>query len=89
MSGYQPQARDTTFAVDELVFDGFRRMSPAERLELAAAASRSVERLAIAGLRRRFPEASDDELRRRAGALRLGPDLTRRAFGEAAEAWLE
>lgn len=88
MSAYRPQAEDTTEAVDRLVFDGFRRMSVSERLELAAAASRSLERLAIAGLRVRFPEATDEELRRRAGAIRLGPELTRRAFGEAAEAWL-
>jgi len=89
MSSYRPQANDTTVAVDQLVFEGLRRMTPAERLELAAAASRSLERLAMAGLRSRLSAASDEELRRRAGALRLGPERTRRAFGAAAEAWLD
>lgn len=89
VSAYRPQASDTTVAVDEFVFEGFRRMTPAERLELASAASRAVEQLAIAGLRLRHPDATDEELRRRAGALRLGPELTRRAFGDAAEAWLQ
>jgi hypothetical protein len=89
MGGYRPQASDTTRAVDEFVFDGLRRMSPAERLQLAAAASMAVERLSIAGLRERFPDATDEELRWRAGAIRLGAELTRRAFGTQAAAWLD
>jgi hypothetical protein len=89
MTRYRPQASDTTVAVDQLVFDGWRRMSPAERLELAAAASRSLERMVIAGLRSRFPGACEEDLRRRAGARRLGPELTRRAFGAAAAGWVD
>lgn len=89
MPSYRPQASDTTVAVDRFVFEGLRRMSPAERLELAAAASRSLEQLAVAGLRSRFPAAAEEELRRRAGALRLGPELTWRAFGAAAAAWAD
>jgi hypothetical protein len=86
---YRPQARDTNAAVDRLVFDGFRRMTPAQRLELAAAAFRSVEQLSIAGLRLRHPDLDDEQLRRRAGARRLGRELTLRAFGQEAEAWLD
>ena len=89
MVGYVPQASDTSEAIDRLVFDGLRAMSPAERLRLAAKASLAVERLSIAGLRTRFPDADEEELRRRAGVLRLGPALTRQAFGPAADAWIE
>ena len=88
MTGYQPQARDTSEQIDLLVFEGLRRMTPAERLRLAADASIALERLSIAGLRERYPNASEEELRRRAGAIRLGPELTRLVFGSAAEAWL-
>lgn len=89
MSSDRPEARDPAEAMDELVFDAFRRMSPAERLELAAAASRSLEELSIAGLRQRFAGLPQEELRRRAGVIRLGADLARRAFGAGATAWLE
>lgn len=88
MAGYRSQASDTTEQIDRFVFDGLRRMTPGERLRLAAEASIALEQLAIAALRDEFPDASEEELRRRAGAIRLGPDLTRRAFGDAAEAWL-
>jgi len=85
---YTPQSDDVPEAVDRAVFDGLRRMTEIERLELAARASRSLHRLSVAGLRLRFPDASEEELARRAGALPLGPESTRRAIGVDAEAWL-
>lgn len=88
-TGYRAQASDTSEAIDRLVFEGLRRMSAAERLRLVTEASLALERLSIAGLRLRFPDASDEELRRRAGAKRLGRDLTLRAFGPEAERWIE
>jgi len=85
---YTPQSDGVPEAVDRAVFDGLRRMTEIERLELAARASRSLHRLSVAGLRLRFPDASEEELARRAGALPLGPESTRRAIGVDAEAWL-
>jgi hypothetical protein len=89
VSGYVPQASDVSEAVDRAVFDALRELQPLQRLQIAMRASRALHRLSVAGLRLRFPAASDEELERRAGALRLGPELTRMAFGPAAEAWLE
>ena len=51
-------------------------------------ATQALHRVSVGGLRLRFPEADDEELERRAGALRVGADLMRRVFGDAAEAWL-
>jgi hypothetical protein len=87
VSGYRPQAHDTTEAIDRLVFEGFARMAPAARLALCARACRDLRELSMAGLRLRYPNASDRELRCRAGALALGRELTLRAFGPEAEAW--
>lgn len=86
---YTPQSPDIPESVDRAMFDGFRAMTPLERLRIATNASRALHRLSVAGLRLRYPAASDEELARRAGALRLGRELTRMAFGPEAEAWLE
>ena len=86
---YRPQSEDVAEAVDRAVFAGFRAMTPLQRLRIAVQASQALHRLSVAGLRLRYPHASDEELDRRAGALRLGPELTRMAFGERAEAWLD
>jgi hypothetical protein len=88
VSDYRPQSEDTAEAVDRLVFDGLAAMQPADRLRLAASLCAAAEQLSIAGLRLRHPHASEEELRRRAGALRLGRESTLRAFGPEAEAWL-
>lgn len=68
VTSYVPQARDTSEAVDRAVFDGLRKMTPLQRLQIAARASRALHRLSIAGLRQRHPEADEQELHRRAGA---------------------
>ncbi len=86
---YAPQSRDTSEAVDRAVFEGIRAMTPLRRLEIAANATRALHRLSVAGLRLRYPDASEQELFRRAGALRLGRELTLMAFGPEAESWLE
>jgi len=51
------------------------RMTPAQRLEMAASLSISVRTLALAGLRQRHPGASEEELRCR---------LTVRLYGREA-----
>jgi len=87
VSGYLPQADDVAEAVDRALFERLRQLTPLQRLQMAVRASQAVHRLSVAGLRLRFPAASDQELHLRAGALRVGSDWMRRAFGEAAEAW--
>ncbi len=88
MSPYTPQSSDISEAVDRAMFDHLRTLTPVERLKIAARASVALRRLTIAGLRLRYPQASEEELFRRAGALLLGPEATRRFYGAAAEAWL-
>jgi len=52
----------------------FRRMTPAQRLAIAAEMSDEARALAEAGIRARHPEFSDDELRAALVALLLGRD---------------
>lgn len=80
--GYTPQASDVAEHIDREVFRGLRSMTPVERLHVAVRACQALHRLSVAGLRLRYPTASEEELAQRAGALRLGAELTRRTFGE-------
>lgn len=88
MDEYCPQASDTREDVDRAMFERLRAMTPLERLQVAMASYAAAERLSIAGLRLRHPDAGEDELRMRAAALRLGRDTMLRFFGERALAWL-
>ena len=55
-------------------------MSSVELAGLIAGASRSARTLAMAGLRSRYPDASDTELTERWAVLTLGVELARAVY---------
>jgi hypothetical protein len=52
---------DRTAEIEDRQVEARRRMSPAERLRLVSETTRAVTSLALAGIRRRYPDASDRE----------------------------
>ncbi len=70
--GYRPQSRDTDEATERYLFDRIRDLPPWRKAAMLSASTRAACDLAEAGLRRRYPAASADELRRRLAALLLG-----------------
>jgi len=59
------------------------REAPAWRkMEMLVSLNASAQELALAGLRRRYPNASPGELRRRLADILLGQDLARKVYGE-------
>jgi hypothetical protein len=59
------------------------RRSWTDRLHFHASAL-AANRMALAGLRLRHPERTDGELLLQLARLRLGDDLVRRVYGDAA-----
>lgn len=74
-------AVDTSPASEQIEIALLRDMPAWRKLQLTAAMNRMVRTLALRGLRRRFPRASEAELRRRLADLQLGPDLALRVYG--------
>ena len=75
------QSSDTTAAVEERLFAGYREMAPWEKLRIVSELSAASYDLAAAGIRLRRPGTSDDDVRLILAARRLGADLVRRATG--------
>lgn len=69
--------RDTTSAAEQVRLAAVRRMPPAERLRQAFDLSESVRRLALAGLRLRYPGRTDLELVERMLGTTLVPAAAR------------
>ena len=66
----------------EAVLVRLRRETPAWRKwELMEDLNRTARLLALAGLRRRYPDDSPEQLRRRLADLLLGPELAAKAYG--------
>jgi hypothetical protein len=58
-----------------------RQMTPQEKMLRLEDLNRTGREMVRAGLRRRHPDASEEELRRRFIALMLEPDLVLKAYG--------
>ena len=72
---------DTHPATEAKLIEGLRKMTPAQRLEIATQLTQAVQELAIADVRRRHPDADEREVALRAASRWLGPQLMLRAFG--------
>lgn len=72
---------DTTPEAWAKQFELYRRMSPAQKADGVRALTLAVNELALAGLRRRYPSADEDELRLRLAVQRLGEEAVAQAYG--------
>ena len=73
---------DTHPKMEALQIELWRQASPTRKMEMMAQLNASVRLLAAAGLRARYPNAGEAELRRRLADLLLGEDLARKVYGE-------
>jgi len=75
---------DTSREIEARQVEAWRQMSPAERLRLVSTTSRAVVELSRAGIRQRYPTASERECFLRLAAIVLGVEAARRVYPEAA-----
>ena len=73
---------DTDPKVEALQIKMWRQASPTRKMHMLAQLNASVRILALAGLRSRFPNATETDLRRRLADLLLGEELARKVYGE-------
>jgi hypothetical protein len=79
-----PLAADTSPEVEARQIEAWRRMTPAEKLAIVVALSKTARELMLAGIRHRHPAASGREVFLRAAIIQLGPDLAVAAYPDAA-----
>lgn len=58
-----------------------RRMPAWRKLTLVGEMNRTVQALALTGLRQRYPDDTEEQRRRRLATLVLGSELADRAYG--------
>src|SRR5438270_8130046 len=56
-----PAPNDTDPLVEAMLVEGYRRMSPSQKLERVRALTRAVQELALVDIRRRHPDADERE----------------------------
>jgi predicted component of type VI protein secretion system len=64
----------------------WRQASPTRKMNMLAQLNASARLLSLAGLRSRYPQATESELRFKLAGLLLGDELARKVYGEAGHA---
>jgi hypothetical protein len=72
---------DTHPKIEALLIEGYRRMSPAQKIERVRALTRAVQELTLLDVRRRHPDADERERALRVASRWIEPELMARAFG--------
>ena len=75
-------ALDTSVEAQQIQVALWRRMSALEKSQAVGNTSRRVQELSLAGIRQRYPSASEHECRLRYALLTLGRSLALRAYPE-------
>lgn len=79
-----PYSSDTHPKMEALQIEQLRLAPSFRKMEMLVSLNRADRSLVLAGLRQRYPQASDAALRRCLAEILLGPDLARRVFGDEA-----
>lgn len=74
-------SRDTAPDIERMQIEHLRRLPASRKLALVGEMNRTVQALAVAGLRQRYPDDTEEQRRRRLAALLLGSELATRAYG--------
>jgi hypothetical protein len=77
---------DTHPKIEALQIQLWRQASPTRKMQMVAQLNASARLLALTGLRSRFPQASEAELRFKLAVLLLGDDLAHKVYGETGDA---
>jgi len=72
---------DTSPEAEKVLLELMRQTPPWRKLELLGGLNAMAREFALAGLRDRHPNASEQELRRRLADLLLGPELALKVYG--------
>jgi hypothetical protein len=73
---------DTHLKMEELQIRLLRQVPPWRKMEMLVSLNAAARELAMAGLRRRYPGADPEEIRRRLADLLLGKELAKKVYGK-------
>lgn len=75
------EPNDTTKDAARLQLELLRAMTPEERFRRTSELTMMIQEVAFAGMKRRHPDASDDEIWLRLAIDRLGTDVVKKIYG--------
>ncbi|NMC19217.1 MAG: hypothetical protein GYA33_02250 [Thermogutta sp.] len=77
---------DTDPKMEAMQIQLWRQATPTLKMNMLAELNSFARMLALAGLRSRYPQAGESELRRKLAGLLLGEELARKVYGDLPDA---
>ena len=77
----KPFASDTPPEIEQMIIEGYRQMSAAQKLQIVQDLIRSAQLLALSDIKQRYPQAGNRELQLRLASRWIEPELMKKAFG--------
>jgi hypothetical protein len=81
-----PLYTDTDPKMEMLQIQLWRQASPTQKMNMLAQLNAAAQIIALTGLRSRYPQASEAELRRKLADLLLGKELAYKVYGDFSHA---
>lgn len=72
---------DTHPTIQKILIEGYRKMSPQEKMRRISELNRSIQQLALARIRKQYGDISEREQRLRLASLWLDRETMIKAFG--------
>ena len=72
---------DTSPEAEAVLINLLRQAPSWRKFAMVAQLNQTVRTLAISGLRQRYPDAAEPEIRRRLADILLGPELAEKVYG--------
>lgn len=77
---------DTHPKMEALQIQLWQKATPTQKMNMLAQLNASARILALTGLHAEYPQATQDELRRKLADRLLGEDVARKVYGETGDA---
>lgn len=77
----KPLSRDTSPDMERVLFEGYRRMTPEQKLERVFGLTLALRELTAASIRQQRPDASEREIRLRVASRHIPRALMIAAYG--------
>ncbi len=71
---------DTNLKIEQLMVEQYRNKTVLEKLEMIVELNITGQQLALIGLKLRYPDASETEMKLRLAALRLDKEIMEKVF---------
>jgi len=72
---------DTSPQIQKVLIEGYRKMSPQQKMQRVNELTKSIQQLALARIQKQYPNATEREQKLRLASLWLDGELMKKVFG--------